>query len=204
MTRRFSTCRSATRAACRGHRTAPACQFAQGANGGGGGLSQQQQLEINTTDFGFSFSTPFQRGFGSALSYVGRILAHDLAPTAVGILAKPIVLAQDLWDLGQSVWALDPASIARNALGTVLDQAIPTYGFYGGGGWGTRQFGNIGIPGPLNSVDWASLSHDISFRHLQWVRNVWAPTVPSLPPGPFGFAYGIIGTPPFALAGAFQ
>jgi hypothetical protein len=161
-------------------------EIAQGADGAGGGLSQQQQLAIGTTDFGLSFSTPFQRGTASALSYVGRILANDVHAAAVGVAAKPFVFANDLIKLGSAIWSLDAQAIGVRTFATIYDALIPTYGYYGGAGWGLDTFplGQSGNPLPLNSVDWASFLHDSNLRNLQWLRNVWSPTVRSLPPGP--------------------
>ncbi len=79
---------------------------------------------------------------------------------------------------------------------------VPNYGYYGGAGWGTRQFGVDGNPTPLNQVDWASYRHDIYYRHLGWVRDGWSGDMPGIPEGPFGLAYKLLGTVPFSIAGA--
>ncbi len=175
----------------------------QGANVAG--LSQQEQLDFAVGAYAQHFSTPFQRGFWSGIGYVGRILGHDLAAAAVGAVVKPFVFAKDVWGLGQSVWALDPGLVARSAFNTVYDAIIPTYGLYGGAGYGLSTWpGLIGrLPEPLNRVDWASFIHDINTRNLQWATHVWSSS-PLLPPGPFGLAYGILGTPPFVLTGLLQ
>lgn len=146
----------------------------------GPGISQQKQLDFLQSEFGQRFSTPFQRGLWSGASYLGSILGHDLAATVVGIVAKPFVFVHDLWTLGQSVWALNPGLIARNAFGTVFDAIIPTYVFYGGAGYGVDTWpGVLGrLPDPLNAVDWASYVHDVNTRNLEWVRNVWSPPIP--------------------------
>jgi hypothetical protein len=88
-------------------------------------------------------------------------------------------------------------------LSTAIDISFSNYGWYGGRHWGTWQFPH-GDPGPLNSVDWASFWHDVHGRDLQWAKDVWRPTGPGIPTGPFGLLYGAIGTGPFALAGLFQ
>jgi len=145
------------------------------------------------------------QGLGDAIATGAKVLAADLAATAVGIAAKPAVIAHDLWRLGQSIGSFTPGAIAASALALGVDAAIPTYGFYGGGGWGTGwPWGAGGWPAPLNRVDWASFHHDQSFDHFRWVQDVWSVHGRGLPPGPIGQLYGIIGTPPFVVAGAMR
>lgn len=61
----------------------------------------------------------------------------------------------------------------------------------------TRPFPKLAIPLPGNPLDWASVRHDISFRHLRRVRTVWSPTSFGLPPGPIGLAHGVVGPPAY-------
>jgi len=58
-------------------------------------------------------------------------------------------------------------------------------------------------PEPLNRVDLAGFVHDRDFLHLDWVRIAWSSETSALPPGPIGLAYSVVGTPLFALGGAF-
>jgi hypothetical protein len=129
---------------------------------------------------------------------LGKILVHDVFAQIVGIAAKPFVLAWDLRTIGQSIWSGDLAGAAAETLGLVAHAVFPTYGYYGGYGYGLDQFPN-GVPLPLNQVDYASLTHDYNFNNFGWIRNVWSPNIPSLPPGPFGLLYGTAGTLPFFL-----
>jgi hypothetical protein len=106
-------------------------------------------------------------------------------------------------DVGSAIGDLDPLAFGKSLLSTAVNLAFPNYGFYNGRGYGLRQFPNS-VPNPLNRLDQAGLNHDRAFRHLDWVRDAWSPSTPGLATGPLGLAYQTLGTPFFALGGAFQ
>ena len=144
---------------------------------------------------------------GSAIrgvAYVGEVLAKDIYATVVGQVGAVGTFFQDIAGVGSSLFNLDIIGAGKGVFRTVFDAIVPNYGYYGGAGWGTRQFGEDGIPVPLNRVDWASYQHDINFDHSQWVRDVWSGDMPGVPAGPIGQAYKLLGTVPFSAAGAFQ
>jgi len=98
--------------------------------------------------------------------------------------------------------------VATGVIGAVVNlvanAAIPDYGFYGGRGWGSNQFGLDGRPAPLNRIDQASFNHDGHFRHSTWVREVYSPNTPGAAPGVGGIAFALLGAIPFSIAGALQ
>jgi hypothetical protein len=106
-------------------------------------------------------------------------------------------------DVGSAIGDLDPLAFGKSLLSTAVNLAFPNYGLYNGRGYGLRQFPNS-VPNPLNRLDQAGLNHDRAFRHLDWVRDAWSPSTPGLATGPLGLAYQTLGTPFFALGGAFQ
>jgi hypothetical protein len=170
---------------------------------GASGYSQYNQLRMAEDNFGLVIKTPFQQSVTAALSYLGKIIVHDLYAAGVGIAAKPIVFAWDLRDLATDALAGNIGAVATDTIGLVLDAAFPTYGYYGGLGWGTRQFQDH-VPLPLNQVDFGNLLHDMWGDNLNWVRDVWTWTGPTVPPGPFGIAYAALGTVPFTVGGLAQ
>jgi RHS repeat-associated protein len=169
----------------------------------GSGLSPQQQLEINKSEFGQNFSTPFQRGLWSSVTYAGKILAVDVYAAVVGnTVGKLAAFLYDFGQLGEAATQGNILGVGRGLLDIAIDLPFPNYGWYNGRHWGTTQFGNSGVPTPLNGQGYAGLRHDVLPRHLGWVRNSWG--FYGLPAGPIGQAYKIIGTGPFAIGGALQ
>lgn len=138
----------------------------------------------------------------NAVTYMGRVLATDLYAGIVGQVGEVWTFAQDLYDIVRSLVSADFIAAGRGFLETVVHLLVPNYGYYGGAGWGTRQFGPDAIPAPLNRVDRASFKHDLGYRHLQWVRDVWVGA--GLPPGPIGLVYAALGTPVFSVGGGLQ
>jgi hypothetical protein len=86
------------------------------------------------------------------------------------------------------------------------DFLLPHYGDFGGKAWGTDQFGHD--PSMiLNSQDSANYNHDVNCEpsctpkvNGQWLKNSWQGNPNYLPPGPFGFAYKLLGTVTFWFA----
>lgn len=91
---------------------------------------------------------------------------------------------------------------------TIYDLVIPHYGNYGGAGYGFPHPWQYATPGPLNQVDDANLYHDWrcglgSCESGLWASDTFTGSPTSLPAGPCGMAYQLIGLVPFAIAGAF-
>ena len=88
-----------------------------------------------------------------------------------------------------------PKALSRFGFGFV-----PNYGMYGGGNWGTSDWGN----NPdliLNRFDDASLKHDMDMNEWKWLENTWS-TNPSPHQwvGPIGGTYSILGSALFMPA----
>jgi hypothetical protein len=144
------------------------------------------------------------RGIGRGIANVAKILAVDIQALAVGQIGAIGAFFQDLGIVSSRLFQFDLVGAGRGLAQTVFDAIVPNYGYYGGAGWGVRQFGVDAVPTPLNRVDWAIFRHDISFRHSEWVKDVWSGEMPGIPAGPFGQAYKLLGTVPFSAAGALQ
>ena len=128
----------------------------------------------------------------------------DVYAAVIGQLGKVVTFVQDMSSTFHSILSRDLLAFGKGLVRTTLDLAVPCYGYYGGAGWGVRQFGADGAPPPLNQQDWANFIHDQEFLHFNWVRNSWSFSTPGLPAGPIGQIYKVLGTGPFAAAGALQ
>ncbi|MCC5816032.1 MAG: hypothetical protein JJT78_14880 [Leptospira sp.] len=132
-------------------------------------------------------------GWIGALSQVGKT-GFDLANVITG------GTIDELGNLPKGVDEVEDPTQNRNATGFTkardrfLRGFIPNYGMYGGGSWGSSEWGN----NPnliLNRLDYASLNHDINMNEWKWIENVWS-TNPSPHQwvGPIGAAYSLLGT----------
>jgi len=93
-----------------------------------------------------------------------------------------------------------PTDFLTNLVFIPIDLAFPAYGFYGGHGYGIKQF-PTGNPAPLNKVDVGSFGHDKSGNDIDWIVTASSQDTPGLPAGIFGWGYVLIGTPFFYLHG---
>ena len=153
---------------------------------------------------------------GGGLVGVTEIVLTDVVATTVGLGGTAFTTVRDVANVatfGQiaALGNVDKKSGARvktgigGALsGLVAHAVIPDYGFYGGAGWGTDQFGRDGKPAPLNRVDQASYTHDKLYEHLRWVKDAWSPKTEGVAPGLGGIVYTLLGTVPFSIGGALQ
>ncbi len=144
-----------------------------------------------------------------------RQLGQDIEGFAVDAYAAVVGQIGAIYaffeDIGQI--AVDFINGKFSALGmdfarTAYDLLLPHYGFYGGSGWGTRQFLPPGatVPSvePLNQQDWANFVHDTNGDDTLWVQNSYATNSNFLPTGPLGILYKMVGTVPFTIAGKLQ
>jgi hypothetical protein len=168
----------------------------EGGNGSSGRLLLADQADLAYREYGHVAWRVWNK-----IAYLGKIVAVDLYAAVVGQVGEVWTFGQDLYDIGRSLLRGSFLEAGEGLLSTAFHLLVPNYGYYGGAGWGTRQFPD-GVPPPLNRTDEASYVHDKFFRHLQWVRDVW--TGPGLPPGPIGLAYNTLGTPFFSLGGGLQ
>ena len=83
-------------------------------------------------------------------------LTADLAATLVGVVGKVYVTATDIFKIGRSLFALDLKGIGVNFAKSIHHLVVPTYGWYGGAGWGGDQDDIGGQRTPLNAVDASS------------------------------------------------
>jgi RHS repeat-associated protein len=83
-----------------------------------------------------------------------------------------------------------------------LRTVVPKYGYWGGGTWGSAQFGRSAPA--LNWVEIGSREHDDTLDNLTWAQTVLNPSTPGLPPGGFGAAYAFLGIPFFGASGVLQ
>ena len=158
-----------------------------------------------------------------SIRFLGRLITEAITTIAVDAFAftygmtvgKIWTFALDVGAIGQALQSFgnSPFMTGLKRLGSALGNFLyntpfPFYGFYNGAGYGTRQFvpnGTEPSRAPLNKLDWAGFSHDESKGdHREWLKNVWSPNTPGRPVGPLGLAYQSMGTPLFAVAGAFQ
>ena len=153
--------------------------------------------QIPLLQYGFD---QFSYGIGQLID----ILARDVAAVVIGMEGKLVTTMMDILNiltLGQyealghrnKDGKLEKSGFLKSIGLAVFDLIIPNYGFFGGGGWGYRQFGdNRALC--LNNGDVASYMHDYNDKEGQWIdiqnRNwLLAQWV-----GPAGAAYALLGT----------
>jgi hypothetical protein len=152
--------------------------------------------------------------FGSLFRTVGqtkefamtiKILAVDIQALITGQIVGTIwTLYDDAINIGHNISQLNIRGSGIALLKTIQNLIVPKYGYYGGSGWGRRQFGDSDRTKPLNNVDIANFKHDDHFDHHKWLRDVYFGNIKGIPAGPFGQIYKVLGTIPFGIAGAFQ
>jgi len=154
-------------------------------------------------DTWMSLVTRYDTGLGDAAVWGAKVLGTDIFAFAFGnTVGKAMTFG---WDVGKAIGAigsLNPLATGWALLSTAVHLGFPNYGFYGGAGYGTTQFGAIGGPPPLNRLDYSNLYHDRSFDHGGWVRDVWSSSTPGIAAGPLGLLYQSIGTPIFLIGDA--
>lgn len=136
------------------------------------------------------------------LKYILEVLRNDIAGLLIGLAQKPLGIFEGINEAIEKFWQGDAIGGLTGIGKAIWSAVVPTYGFYGGAGVGTEQYGADGTPAPLNRVDEASLQHDVNFRHHQWISS--AIFGDGLAPGPFGIAYTAVGAVGFGVAGVFQ
>ncbi|MCL4720419.1 MAG: hypothetical protein KJ041_00370, partial [Gammaproteobacteria bacterium] len=154
-------------------------------------------------DTWMSLVTRYDTGLGDAAVWGAKVLGTDIFAFAFGnTVGKAMTFGRDLKDVGASIGSLNPLAVGARTLSLGVNLVFPNYGFYSGRGWGTRQFGQIGGPSPMNRLDYASLYHDRTPDHGEWVRDVWSSSTPGMAAGPLGLLYQSIGTPIFLIGDA--
>lgn len=132
---------------------------------------------------------------GYGVSSLVMTLTADLAATLVGVVGKVYVTATDIFKLGRPLFTLDLKGFGVNFAKSIHHLVVPTYGLYGGAGWGGDQDDIWGQRTPLNAVDASSQTHDDDGNDWGWVARNWRSTN-----GPVGSLYTLLGTVPFIAA----
>lgn len=122
-------------------------------------------------------------------------LTADLAATLVRVVGKVYVTTTDVLELSRSLFTLDLKGLGANFVKSIHHLIVPTYGWYGGAGWGLDQDRTWGPRTPLNAVDASSRTHDRDENDWGWVARNWKSTN-----GPVGSLYTLLGTGPFIAA----
>jgi hypothetical protein len=129
---------------------------------------------------------------------LSTILAADLKAKLVGVYGHEVA-KKNAFDK----FVADPT--LENIKNLALTTMIPSYGNFGGRGWGVDQGRDLSKI--LNFVDFNSALHDQEYGNLEfpdanksWVYRNYS-SVPSdqIAPGPFGVTYVLEGTAPFLL-----
>ncbi|TVR49598.1 MAG: RHS repeat-associated core domain-containing protein [Puniceicoccaceae bacterium] len=153
---------------------------------------------------------------GAGVTYLAQVVAVDAFAAVLGVAAKGHLLADGAYNVVAGAVTLDPSRSFRG-ISQIGGQVIPTYGFYAGAYWGSRQFEGKAQPIPLNRFDWAAFWHDLSLDRgseytgghhsagqsdRQWIRDTI--NHPGLHTGPIGTAYQLLGIPFFYGASQFR
>ena len=129
---------------------------------------------------------------------LSTILVADLKAKLVGVYGHEVA-KKNAFDK----FVADPT--LENIKNLALTTMIPSYGNFGGRGWGVDQGRDLSKI--LNFVDFNSALHDQEYGNLEfpdanksWVYRNYS-SVPSdqIAPGPFGVTYVLEGTAPFLL-----
>lgn len=132
---------------------------------------------------------------GHGVSSFVNTITTDIGATIVGAFGKVYVTGRDIYRMGGALFSGNMGALGKSIATFAHDLIIPTYGWYGGAGWGLDQDGIWGKRSPFNSVDSSSRQHDIDANDWGWVARNWASTS-----GPVGSAYTLLGTVPFIAA----
>ncbi len=143
-------------------------------------------------------------GIFNAAVYAAKTIAIDVYALVVGQIGALWTLGENLWETGYNLFSGAPIRAGISLMSTIYNLIIPNYGLYGGAGWGMDQFGDDGLPRPLNSLDRANFLHDGDFNEAAWVKSGWFGGSGDLGPGPIGLAYKLLGTIPFGIKGAID
>jgi hypothetical protein len=115
------------------------------------------------------------------------------------LVGIPSSIQAYLYNVAHSFSEGRATAIVQAALLGAFLVAVPKFGYYGGGLWGTTQFGQSAPK--LTWTEVASYHHDVTGNNLAWAKQVLDPATPGLSPGVAGIAYSVLGVPPFAAAG---
>jgi hypothetical protein len=138
---------------------------------------------------------------GRGIYGMGEVSAVD----AYGFAKAQVSLLHDvpktLYEAGKSLLDGHIIDSGKKLTYTMAMVAIPRNGNNGGLGYGTAN-SNV-----LNRQDQANYNHDRDFGQVpnscwNWVKDNYSRNTPGRPIGPFSIAYTLIGTIPFAAAGA--
>jgi hypothetical protein len=143
------------------------------------------------------------------LSQIGRDLkaiAVDIYAAVVGQLGMVFTFAYyDVPAVAKDLYHADFLKAGHDFFDLIFDLAFPHYGYYGGANWGFKHPWKD-LPG-LNQVDVASSLHDMrcdghNCLSGQYQSDVSDRFYDTLPAGPFGFAYQLLGLVPLTISGA--
>jgi len=170
---------------------------AQGGDGGGSRLGNALR-RIPIVGFALGSVGDIVSGqIGHGVSSFVNTLTADIGATVVGAFGKVYVTGRDIYRMGSALFSGNLGAFGRSVVKFTHDLIVPTYGWYGGAGWGAEQDNIWGFRNPFNAVDANSQIHDGSGgNHLGWVVDNWRDlgTV-----GPVASAYTLLGTIPFAV-----
>ncbi|MDX2148990.1 MAG: RHS repeat-associated core domain-containing protein, partial [Planctomycetota bacterium] len=154
--------------------------------------------------YGLGSTGTFSGALSTAADFGGKgfaIGATDIHLAVVGaVVGVPSSVYAYFHDVATKLGDGDWGGATMAAVVGAILVAVPKFGYYGGGLWGTTQFGDWGAP-VLTWTDAASRTHDQRGNELRWAGSVLDPRSGGLPPGPFGVAYSLVGIAGFGIAG---